>query len=71
MLLTVDLDFADLRRYPPGSHPGIIVFRPSHYGPLAVNQFIDGFVRDNELESFTGCLVVVEPKRIRIRRPEM
>jgi predicted nuclease of predicted toxin-antitoxin system len=70
MLMTLDLDFADLRNYPPGSHPGIVLFRPSNYGPLAVNQFVDAFVRDNDLEAFTGCLVVVEPKRIRIRRPE-
>jgi predicted nuclease of predicted toxin-antitoxin system len=27
MLLTLDVEFADLRKYPPGSHPGIILFR--------------------------------------------
>ena len=27
ILLTFDLDFADIREYPPGSHSGIIVFR--------------------------------------------
>lgn len=26
-LLTFDLDFADIRRYPVGSHAGIVVFR--------------------------------------------
>jgi predicted nuclease of predicted toxin-antitoxin system len=70
MLMTLDLDFAGLRNYPAGSHPGIVLFRPATYGPSAVNQFVDAFVCDNDLESFAGCLVVVEPKRIRIRRPE-
>ena len=28
MLFTLDLEFADLRKYPPGTHPGIILFRP-------------------------------------------
>jgi predicted nuclease of predicted toxin-antitoxin system len=28
MLLTLDIEFADLRKYPPGSHPGVILFRP-------------------------------------------
>ena len=70
MLMTLDLDFADLRRYPPGSHPGIILFRPSTYGPMAVNQFVAEFVRDNDLEAFAGCLVIVEDRRVRIRRPE-
>jgi predicted nuclease of predicted toxin-antitoxin system len=27
ILLTFDLDFADIRRYPPGTHAGIVVFR--------------------------------------------
>ena len=26
ILLTFDLDFADIRRYPPGTHAGIVVF---------------------------------------------
>jgi predicted nuclease of predicted toxin-antitoxin system len=28
ILFTLDLEFADLRKYPPGSHPGVILFRP-------------------------------------------
>ena len=28
MLMTLDVEFADLRKYPPGSHPGVILFRP-------------------------------------------
>jgi len=27
VLMTFDLDFADVRAYPPGSHRGIVVFR--------------------------------------------
>ena len=35
VLLTQDMDFADIRMYPPGKSPGIIVFRltrSGHYG---------------------------------------
>ncbi len=35
ILLTLDLEFADLRKYPPGSHPGIILCQPRSFGPLA------------------------------------
>lgn len=28
LLITLDLDFADVRQYPPGEWPGIIVIRP-------------------------------------------
>ena len=28
MLFTLDIEFGDLRKYPPGTHPGIVLFRP-------------------------------------------
>jgi len=69
MLFTLDLEFADLRKYPPGSHPGVVLFRPRSLGPLAVNDFILRFARETDLVALTGCVVVVEPERIRLRRP--
>jgi len=71
ILLTLDLEFADLRKYPPGAHPGIILLRPRSFGPLAVNQFVEQFVRDTDLDLLAGCVVVVDPSRIRIRRPPL
>ena len=68
LLLTVDLDFSDIRRFPPGTHPGIIVFRPrAAAGPLEINRFVESFVRTNLLDELAGCLVVVDPARTRIR----
>jgi len=68
MLFTLDLEFADLRKFPPGSHPGIVLFRPVSMGPLAVNRFITEFVRETDLVPLGGCIVVVDPTRVRIRR---
>jgi len=67
MLLTLDLEF--LRKYPPGAHPGMIVFRPRSLGPLFVNRVIEAFVRDTDLAPLAGCVIVVDPSRVRIRRP--
>jgi predicted nuclease of predicted toxin-antitoxin system len=39
MLFTLDVEFADLRKYPPGKHPGIVLFRPPSFGSLSVNRF--------------------------------
>lgn len=61
ILLTLDVEFGDLRKYPPGSHPGIILFRPRSLGPLAVNAFIEEFVRGTDIQRLTGSVVVVEP----------
>jgi len=69
-LLTLDLHFSDIRRFPPGTHPGIILFRPSTLGPLEVNRFITSFVRHQDLLPFAHCLVIAEADRIRIRRPD-
>ena len=69
VLFTLDVEFGDLRKYPPGSHPGIILFRPRTFGPLAVNQFVEDFVRRTALETLAGCVVIVEPSRIRVRSP--
>jgi predicted nuclease of predicted toxin-antitoxin system len=71
MLFTLDLEFADLRKFPPGSHPGIVLFRPMSMGPLAVNRFITEFVRETDLVPLSGCIVVVDPTRVRIRRPPL
>lgn len=69
MVFTLDLEFADLRKFPPGSHPGVVLFRPRSMGPLAVNRFVLGFLSDTDLPRLAGCVVIVEPNRIRVRRP--
>ena len=69
MIFTLDVKFADLRKFPPGSHPGVVVFRPQSMGPLAVNHFVVQFTRETNLEELAGCIVVVEPSRMRVRRP--
>ncbi len=71
MLLTLDLEFADLRKYSPGRHPGIILFRPRSFGPLAVNRFVEEFVQDTNLEQLANCVAVVDPARVRVRRPPL
>lgn len=71
LVFSLDLDFADLRRFPPGTHPGIVVFRPRSMGPQAVNDFISAFVGTTDLAAIAGCIVVVDPNRVRVRRPSI
>lgn len=71
ILLTLDLDFANVVKYPPGSHPGIVLFRPATFGPQTVNRFVCSFLRNHGLTTLRGCLVVIEPGRVRVRRPPM
>ena len=70
MLLTLDKDFGDLNRFPPGSHPGIIVFRLGTQGIPSIISFIESFFRTTSVESLRGCLVIAEMHRTRIRWPK-
>lgn len=67
MLFTLDRGLGDVRQYAPGAHPGIVVFRPISSGPGAVNRFVEEFVRTNNLAEMSGCVVIVEPGRVRTR----
>jgi len=40
VLFTLDLDFADIRAYPPSAHVGIVVFRPIAPSPLARRESV-------------------------------
>jgi hypothetical protein len=67
----LDTGFGDIRRYPIGSHAGIIVLRPPIPGRTACLRLIDqllALVRSGV--QIDGCLWVLDPTRLRIRCPE-
>src|SRR5690242_14609952 len=63
ILFTLDTDFLDLKKYPPKSHQGVIVFRPPRQGALTVARFIKAFLRSADLEKYVGHTTVVERTR--------
>jgi predicted nuclease of predicted toxin-antitoxin system len=70
MVLTLDRGVGDLRHYPPGSHAGVVVLRPTSQDPTTVIELVDRFLTTYALDDLVGCTTIVEPDRIRIRRPE-
>lgn len=69
LIVTLDRRFADLRRYQPGSHPGIVALRLHDQRSAFVAAALLGFLERYHLEDMAGCLVIVEPGAVRIRRP--
>ena len=67
MVLTVDRGLGDVRFYPPGTHRGIIVFRPLQTDGPAIIEFIRVFLAEHDLEDFRDCVVVVEQTQMRVR----
>jgi hypothetical protein len=55
MLLTLDRGIGDLRRYPPGSHSGIVVLRPAMQDPDTILALVERLVRSTHSETFTGA----------------
>jgi predicted nuclease of predicted toxin-antitoxin system len=66
VLVTLDLDFSNVLRYPPESTPGLVVLRgPNNLLPtvrILIQTLIDALTR----EIPSGQLWIVEPGRVRI-----
>jgi predicted nuclease of predicted toxin-antitoxin system len=67
VLITLDLDFSDIRLYPPKSHCGIWVLRPPNQSFQVVLDLVLAGVRLSSIERTAGQLWVIDDKRVRIR----
>jgi predicted nuclease of predicted toxin-antitoxin system len=66
ILFTLDTDFLNLKTYPPRDHSGVVVFRPTRQGALAVKKIVEAFVRSADLKKYRSRTAIVERTRIRI-----
>lgn len=66
ILVTLDLDFADIRLYPPSSHPGIWVLRPRSESIGNIPGLLKGALAVLRTETAAKRLWIVEPERVRI-----
>jgi predicted nuclease of predicted toxin-antitoxin system len=70
VLLTADLGFGNTVRFPLMDRPGIIIARfPNEIATSTLNTTIAGALRELEDAEVRGALVLIEPGRVRIRRP--
>lgn len=67
-LVTADKGFGDVRAYPPGSHPGILVLRADRESILTYRDLIAQVIEKFKLESLAGFTTVATRRRIRVRR---
>ena len=67
--ITLDLDFSDVRRYPPGSHQGILLLRARSRSRRAALQVLQRVLSEQQLDNLSGCLAVADEAHTRIRRP--
>ena len=69
VLVTLDLDFSDVRAYPPGTHAGIMVLRPRVPDRDSTLALIERVLPLFASEALTGCLWIIDTERVRVRAP--
>lgn len=67
--ITQDLDFSDIRRFRPGTHPGLLLVRLREPGANALLERISAAVQEHALESWSGCFVLLTDHKLRFKCP--
>ncbi len=67
--ITSDKEFGDIRRHPPGSHPGILLLRPDRQGVLELRALLSSALEGPGLEALAGTVSVATNRALRVRRP--
>jgi len=70
LLITQDIAFGDARMFRPGQHAGFVLVRLKRPGRGALLLKLSQVFASENVESWSGCFVVVSDSKIRVRRPE-
>ena len=70
-LVTADKGFGDIRRYPPGTHEGVLLLRPDQAGIRPVLELLQQTLRAYDLGALAGAVAVVTPRGVRVRRARL
>lgn len=68
-LVATDLDFSDIRKFTPGTHPGIVLFRIGEEGRAMILARFDEVLAQHDADDWARCFVVIGGERVRVRRP--
>lgn len=69
-ILSLDLDFGDIRAYPPGEYYGIVVLRPRIQAKPTVLRLVTQLVPLLDSEPLAGNLWIIDESGLRIREGE-
>ena len=70
VLITMDSDFSDIRKYPPGTHPGIIRIKLRYPPVHRVNKILTNLLIKIQDLKINGCLVIADYYHFRIKYPK-
>jgi len=67
IIVTLDVDFADIRTYPPAHYAGILVLRIKQQDKPFLLKLFPRILHQLRQESIVGKLWIVDEQRIRVR----
>lgn len=67
VLITLDVDFGDIRAYPPAEYAGLVVLRLRRQDKLHVLAVVKRLINLLSREALEGHLWIVEEERVRTR----
>lgn len=67
ILVTLDVGFGNIRAYPPGNYPGMIVLRLRRQDKPTVLEVTRRLIASLQLRSVANSLWIVDEERIRVR----
>lgn len=67
VLITIDMDFSNIRHYTPGSHRGIIVAKIRPRNVDAIHKVLQYLLTNIEPDKLSASLVIVDQSKYRIR----
>jgi hypothetical protein len=69
VVLTADVGFGNVLRFPVGTHGGIVIARfPNEIPTEALTRSLVSALQDVKLNEIRGNILVVEPGRVRLRK---
>jgi predicted nuclease of predicted toxin-antitoxin system len=70
-LITLDLDFSDIRLYPPEKYSGIVILRPHRQDKISIMELLKELLSCIKMgEDIEHRLWIIEPGRVRIHEPD-
>jgi predicted nuclease of predicted toxin-antitoxin system len=67
VLITIDMDFSNIRRFPPRTYIGIIVLKIRPRVAEKIHSVLEQVLRDVDKEQLSKSLVIIDQSKYRVR----
>jgi predicted nuclease of predicted toxin-antitoxin system len=68
-LITLDLDFSDIRKFAPGTHRGILLVRLNMPSRREIEERVRSLFATERVEQWNGAFIVATDRKIRVTLP--